>query len=285
MKTLPVRPFHLAILGAAFLLSACDVRVGEGGFSLGMARGRATDEWTRTYTVAPGGQLEIVNTNGLIELSPAMGPEVEVRASREVRANSDEAAREDLQKLQILEEIAPDRVKVETRTNGRTGFMHGPRVTVEYRVRVPAGLRVSVKTENGGVRIENVDGRFVAATTNGGVTARGISGALEATSVNGGIQLDLASVTGDVRAVTVNGGVRLELPSDVKAEIEAGTVNGGVSIDDRFDFSGDRDGTSGVPGGPKRLSGKINGGGHKISVHTTNGGVRVAARGAPRRET
>jgi DUF4097 and DUF4098 domain-containing protein YvlB len=141
-------------------------------------------------------------------------------------------------------------------------------------------LDVSFKTENGGVRLENVEGQIAAGTTNGGVTGRAISGSVNAATVNGGIQMDLASVTGDVSVATVNGGVRLELPRDVKAELEAGAVNGGVSVDDSLTFTGDRSGASGFPGAPKHLSGKINGGGHKITVQTTNGGVRVTARGA-----
>ena len=287
MKTLPLCLPHAALLCTALFVSACDVSVGDGGLSFGIARGKASDEWTRTYTVSPGGRLEIVNINGSIDVSPSSGSQIEIRALREVRAGDDDVAREELGKLPMLEEVAPDRVSVRARIDRerRSGFGRGQAVIIEYKIRIPNGLSVSLKTENGGVRLENVQGQLVAGTVNGGVTARSLSGSLEAATVNGGIQIDLASVTGNVSATTVNGGVRVELPTDVKADIEGSAVNGGVSVDDRFAFTGDRPDAPHFPGVPKLVSGKINGGGHKISVHTVNGGVRVTARGAPRGET
>jgi len=44
---------------ALMSLSACDVMVGMGGFG---GKELAKDQWTRTYQLAPGGQLEIANT-------------------------------------------------------------------------------------------------------------------------------------------------------------------------------------------------------------------------------
>ena len=40
------------VLAAAVLVSACDVRVGENGVSVGIIEGKATDEWVRTYTLS-----------------------------------------------------------------------------------------------------------------------------------------------------------------------------------------------------------------------------------------
>ncbi len=263
-------------------MAACDVRVGEGGLSLGIAHGRASDEWTRTYTLSPGGRLEIVNVNGSIQVDPATGTQVEIQARREVRTGSDETARVALQNMQMNEEVTPERVKVEGRLEGERSsrFGRGSGLVIEYKVKIPAGLSASFKTENGTVRMDNIEGRLVATTTNGGVNGRGLSGSVDAATVNGGIQMDMASVTGDVNIVTVNGGVRLELPTDVKAELQAGAVNGGVSVDDRLPFTGgERNSSGGFPGGgPKHLNGTLNGGGPKISVQTTNGGVRVSAR-------
>ena len=88
------RLLPLVALVAALAGAACDVQVGEKGVSVDLAHGKATDEWTRTYTIAPGGRLEIANANGAIDVSPASGPAVDVHATREARAASDDAARE-----------------------------------------------------------------------------------------------------------------------------------------------------------------------------------------------
>jgi hypothetical protein len=59
---------HRLLLSAAVLstTAACDVQVGKDGFSLDVASGRAQDTWTRSYTLAPGARLELINTNGRI---------------------------------------------------------------------------------------------------------------------------------------------------------------------------------------------------------------------------
>ena len=52
------RPNYLsALLVAAALGAGCDVRVGENGVSVDVGGGKASNEWTRTYTVAKGDSL------------------------------------------------------------------------------------------------------------------------------------------------------------------------------------------------------------------------------------
>src|SRR5688572_4811664 len=100
------------VLIAAALLAGCDVQVGEKGFSLDIAQGKATDEWVRTYELPAKGRLEVTNVNGTIELLPAQGRTIEVRAQREVKAHSEEGAREALQKLEMHEGVTPGRVAI-----------------------------------------------------------------------------------------------------------------------------------------------------------------------------
>ena len=265
-----------AVLWLAFVSLGCDVKVGEeGGLSVDFAGTRASDEWVRTYEITPGGRLEIINTNGQIHASLATGTMVEVRAIREARANSEEASRELLRKTEMREEVAPDRVSIQLPEEREGRGFRGPRMSVRYDVRVPAGLNLLFKTQNGEVTLEGIQGpRLEAATTNGGITGRGLTGAIEASTVNGGIQMDLTEVTGDTRMVTVNGGIRLALAPSVNAELEATVVNGGVSVQDGFPLSGD-------DRSRQRVAGRLGSGGPRLVVQTTNGGVRIAARGGP----
>ena len=51
------------------MAAACDVKVSDkGDVSVDLVNGKATDEWVRTYTIAKGGHLEIVNDKGSIEV-------------------------------------------------------------------------------------------------------------------------------------------------------------------------------------------------------------------------
>jgi hypothetical protein len=263
------------LLVLAVVSVACDVKLGQdGGFSVDFAAGRATDEWVRTYEIKPGGRLEIINVNGQIDASPATGSQVEVRATREVRTSSEQASREMLQKAAMREVVAPDRVTIQGPEEGDGRDVRRARITIKYDIRVPKGLNLLLKTQNGGVRLENIEGgQISASSTNGGVTGRNLSGAVEATTVNGGIQMDLEAVTGETRMVTVNGGVVLTLASDVNADLEATVVNGRVSVQDGFPLSGD-------DRSRQRVAGRIGTGGPRVVVQTTNGGVRVGSRGA-----
>ena len=270
-----MRPYlRLGMLLCALAALGCDIQVGDKGFSVGIMEGRATDEWTRTYNLPPGSKLEIVNTNGLIEASGTDGQAIEVRAERRARAGSQEEAAEVLKQLEMREDVTPMSVRIEARgERARIGALGRRRFDVDYHLRVPAGLTVSLRTSNGAIRLQNVNGQVMASTTNGTVTGNGLSGGVDVEAVNGGIQIDLASVTSDVKMETVNGTIRLDLPVDVKADLDASCVNGGITIDEQFKVKATGEESR------RRIAGSLNGGGPRVSVETVNGGIRIRARG------
>jgi DUF4097 and DUF4098 domain-containing protein YvlB len=273
MRYLQVRRASLAVVATCSLALAgvgCDVSIGENGFSLDVASGKATDEWNRSYTIVPGGRLQIENTNGRIEALPAAGSQVEIRAERIAKASTDEAARELLKQSELHEDVSAAQIRIQTKMP-RQRFSRQS-LEVRYHVRVPKGLSVDFETVNGGVRLENLEGQIAASTTNGGVTGTGLSGTVKATTTNGGVEIEMATVTGDLELETTNGGIRLQLPGSIKANLDARCVNGGISVSG-FDVQGEQS--------RRRVSGTINGGGPRISAETTNGGIRIStmARG------
>jgi hypothetical protein len=269
-------------LSVVLAAAACDVQVGEKGVSVGVSGGKATDRWERTYSVEPTGRLEIINANGAIRVSTAEDSRLFVQIDRESHASSDEAARANLETLDIVEEAGGGQVRIVTRRDqsGEGARRRRAQVAANYTVRMPRGLTASFKTENGSVTLENLQGRISAATTNGAINGTSLSGSVSATTVNGGIQLGLTSVTEAMDLTVVNGGIRLELGSGVKADVVASAVNGAVSVDDQLKLSADGD------AGPRafpfvtHVTGRLNGGGPKISAQSTNGGVRIMAEGS-----
>jgi hypothetical protein len=262
------------LLGLALVSVACDVKVGDDGLSVDFTAGKATDEWVRSYDIKPGGSLEIININGQIQASPSTGTQVEVHATREVRAGSEEASRELLRKSEMREEVNPERVSIQS-PEGQGRGLRRPQLSIKYDVRIPPGLNLLLKTQNGEVRLENVKGlRIEASSTNGGINGRGVSGAIDAQTVNGGITMDLEAVTGESRMVTVNGGIILSVAPGVSADLEATVVNGGVLVQDGLSLSGEERSR-------QRVVGRIGKGGPRLVVQTTNGGVRIGNRGAP----
>jgi Putative adhesin len=253
---------RLSCLVAVVALAACDV-------SIGNLAGRATDEWSKTYQLAPGGELQIGNTNGRIDIEGVDGNTVDVRAERIAKATTDEAARELLPRIKITDEAQPDHITIETAKIG--GIMLGAGVEVRYHVRAPKNAVVNVTNTNGLISLKGLSGKIRARTTNGGVRGNELTGAVEASATNGGVNIDLASVGREpITLSTTNGGVSIDLPEDAKADVVATCTNGGISV-------------SGVKmemteQSRRRLEGKLNGGGAAIELKTTNGGIRIRGR-------
>jgi DUF4097 and DUF4098 domain-containing protein YvlB len=257
----------LAVAGAA-----CDVHVGDNGVSLDVASGKATQDWSRTYTVAANGSFVIENTNGSIDVEPSPGAQVEVKATIQARAGSEEEAQDLLKKVEIKEEASASEVRLVTTLAPGTGL--GLRsVNVEYHLNVPPGLRVNVKTQNGGVVLRNVNGMLTATSTNGGIRGVNISGAVSAHTVNGGITLDVAHATGPIEAAVVNGGIGLDLPAGINADVEARVVNGGVAVLNGLTIATAEQTRN-------SLRGTLGTGGTKVTASTVNGGVRLGLRKA-----
>ncbi len=257
---------------AAAALAGCDVNIGDNGLNVGLAAGKATDEWARTYTLASGGRVEITNVNGSVTVEPSGDAQrVEVRAERTAKASSDEAAREFLKQIEIHEEVAPDSIQIETRapkTSGRTGH------EVRYVVRVPASVVVSARTNNGGVHLTRLPNDVVARAQNGGVKGDDLSGHVDASTTNGGVSLSFSALpaSGQVSLETTNGGVGITLPRSANADISARVVNGGIRVSDDLPLTvtGERN--------RRRLEGRLNAGGSRVELVTTNGGIHISSR-------
>jgi hypothetical protein len=255
--------------------TACDIQAGNGGFDIDFASGKAEDTWSRTFKVAADGRFELINVNGKVTAEAGPGDEVVVEGRRIAKARSDEAAKELLGKLEIREEVSGSTVRVESRPPRLHGFSSHE---IQWTVKVPKGVTVDLRTVNGGVRVNNLNGAIYAKTTNGGVKGTGIiPSTIEATSVNGGVEFELAApldTTDSVELETVNGGVELHMPSESKATIAARCVNGGIRKEG-LEIETEGGTNDSERERRRRLNGTMNGGGAKVNISTTNGGIRL----------
>jgi hypothetical protein len=271
MRRLPVLAF---LLIASLSVAGCDIQAGNGDFKVDFASGKATDTWSRTYKLPSTGRFELINVNGKITAEPTDGVEVIVEGRRTAKASSDEAAKENLAKLEIREEVGESTVRVESRPPRFNGGFNGHEI--EWTIKVPKGVIVDLRTTNGGVRLNNLANEIHAKTTNGGVHGENITpSVIEASAVNGGVEFNLGSpldMTDSVDLETVNGGVILEMPSESKATITARCVNGGVNVDS-LDIT--REEQSSPQDKRRRLNGTMNGGGANVKMNTTNGGIHL----------
>jgi bifunctional DNA-binding transcriptional regulator/antitoxin component of YhaV-PrlF toxin-antitoxin module len=257
-----VRPAML-ILPLLLLVSACDIVTAE-------LKHSETAEWRKTFELAPGGRVEIININGQIQVDPSSGNTLEVVAVKTARGSTVEDAKRALERVEIVDTASGAGVRIETRIPRQSGwFTSSP--SVRYSVRVPPGANVRFATTNGGVELRGISGTIEAETTNGGITARDISGSIEASTTNGGVDVDLARLgEGGARLGCTNGGIRLRLPSDARASISARITNGGI---DTGGITLDASESS-----RRSLEARMNGGGPSVRAECTNGGFTLRTR-------
>jgi hypothetical protein len=263
-----------AVLAVTLAVAGCDIAVdGHGGLGFGLAAGKANDQWTRTYHVAAGGRVEIININGRITAEASEGTAVEVLADRTAKGTTDEAAKDLLGRIEMREEVGADRVRVEVRAPRMSG-PSGHEFT--WTVKVPRGVSVDLRTVNGGIRLANLDGDVRARSTNGAIKGTALlASSVDAAVTHGGVEIEMAKAvtSGTFELEAVNGGVSINLPADSRADIAGRCVNGGITSDLQLETVGEQN--------RRRLDAKLNGGGARVSLETVNGGVRIGRAGSP----
>jgi hypothetical protein len=159
---------------------------------------------------------------------------------------------------------------------GNTIQTDGPSVgrregwSVSYRLMVPANSSLELASLNGGIEVTAVQGDMNLNTENGSIRLKDVGGNVRGRTQNGGLDVHLSGSQwqGDgLDLATINGGVNLVIPRGFRATLTAGTVNGGFHTD----FPITRRGRL----RSSRITTELNGGGARISVRTTNGGIRI----------
>jgi len=235
----------LLALGLLLMLAAAVAGADEAGFTA-----RRTEHFNGT--LAAGSTLRVENVSGDITAAP--GKEFSAVVTVSVSAPTKQKAEELLRATTILQKREDEelmlrsiwpysehgegkstrRVYVDSNLRVRR---HGEtrcedcKVTAQYQVAIPAGVRAVLHTVNGEVRADGPDAELDVQSVNGAVRVRGARRGVSAESVNGKIDVAMQSLAPAVslRAKTVNGSVLVTLPKDAKFELSASTMNGTIS--------------------------------------------------------
>lgn len=233
------------------------------------------DEFRWSGRISAGRTIEIKGINGNVHAEASNGNEVEVTATKSGRRSDPKEI-----EIRVVEhnggvticavypsadasrpnQCAPDE-------GGNTNIRNND-VEVEFKVRVPQGVRFSGRTVNGGIETGALGGDVDAKTVNGSIRVNS-AGVVRAKTVNGSIAATLgrADWNGVLEFKTVNGAITLDLPSDTSAEVKAETINGDITSDFPLTVTGSRS--------RRQLNGTIGGGGRGLSLKTVNGSIRL----------
>jgi hypothetical protein len=250
----------------------------------GCTANAATEEYAKAYPVNGRVAVHIHVLDARVQVVTTDDPRVEFQVRYDKWEGSDSAlAISSRQDGNVVELTANE----DHHDWGVWGGFHGRGGVVEVRMPKNADLQVETSngaidvsalkgsvrahTSNGAISVDRVDGDCDLSTSNGRIHAEGRFDLLELHSSNGGIvaRAEVGSrVSSGWRIGTSNAGIDLAVPTDLKADLDAGTSNGGIQLDLPVMVQGSQ--------GRSRVHGALNGGGPEVSVHTSNGHIRLS---------
>lgn len=274
MNSIPRRGVLALGLGTLASLSGC----------LGFSTSRETSEsFERSFPAADVATLQVLNPVGGVTVVADDGDEVRVRVVKRVRGEGisldDVVVSMPLDDGELaIETVLPDRAPARFQTASATITVTVPTgdagPAVQSIASVVGEISLSgtrgdtvVRGDVGDIAASNVDGYLSLSTQVGTVTANDVTGLDRATTEVGDLKVDLLGLRGDVEAGTDVGdvvvGVRDDLLLDVLAESN-GRVDSDLSLSELV-----ADGN--------RLTGRLNGGGHRLHAYSDVGDVSLRA--------
>jgi Putative adhesin len=234
----------------------------------------SADEFHWSGRVANGDTVEIRGINGGISAEPAEGGEVVVTATKSARRSDPKSV-----EIRVVEHAggvivcaiypqADGRAQQCSPDGGDHSNIRNNDVVVEFKVRVPRGVRFSGRTVNGDIETGPLGADVDAKTVNGSINISA-AGVASAKTVNGSItaRLGRADWSEELEFKTVNGGITLDLPADTNAQVTAETLNGEISTDFPLTLLGRIS--------RRHLNGTIGSGGRELSLKSVNGSIQL----------
>jgi DUF4097 and DUF4098 domain-containing protein YvlB len=257
------------------------------------------EEVAKTFTVTGHARMRVETDDGAVRVSTGDIKQVEIRIvysgyklDRDLRVNTSQSG---------------DEVDVTAKTSGGSFWNWGVRHTsLRVEVHMPKDADLSVRTGDGSVEADSVNGNVDISTGDGSITvqgargtirfhtgdghieARGLDGRVDASSGDGHINLqgrfdglniktgdgsvtaraDAGSKMGGTWSVyTGDGSVDIQIPGDLQADIDASTHDGHISMGLPLTMEGTFSSS--------KVHGKLNGGGQALTIRTGDGSIRL----------
>ena len=231
--------------------------------------------------ISNGKWLYVRDLNGSIKVERATGDRAEVTAVKRWRRGNPEDVRIETRRVGGDDgDVIICAFWTDNATCDEDGYRshgdndrgnHNNDTSVEFTVKLPAGVRVGVSTVNGGVTVTGASSEVRASTVNGGVSAQSTGGPVNASTVNGDIEVRMRELgSGDLEYSTVNGSIEIEVPASLDADVDMRTVNGSLSADFPITLQGRVN--------PRRIRATIGKGGRRLKLETVNGSVELRRR-------
>lgn len=256
------------------------------------------DDYAKTYTVSNRANVRIGTDDGSVNVSTSDTKQIEFHVEYE--------GYELHKSLEIESSQHGDEVELTARIPHGWHFSMGMRRRLHVEVRMPKDADLQVTTGDGSIKASNVTGTIdlhsgdgalaVSAlkgairlhTGDGAIDASDLDGKCDATSGDGRIRvagrfdaLNAKSGDGSVGVEALrgskldsgwsitsgDGSIDVAVPGDLRADIEASSSDGRITSDIPITIEGAMS--------KSKVSGKMNGGGPTLTIHTGEGSIHL----------
>lgn len=189
---------------------------------------------SKSFEVAPGGQLVVDSDLGSIQVRSGSGSRVEVEITTSGSAEG---------KFEPSFSQDGNRVTVLGKYQGNRWLSWFSQPRVEIVARVPERFDVNLETSGGSITVDDLEGEVRSRTSGGSLNFGNIRGPVTGDTSGGSIQLDgsvgsadlntsggsirIGDVDGDVRAETSGGSIRIER---ARGSVDAETSGGSIRV-------------------------------------------------------
>jgi len=249
---------------------------------LSFATSASADDWSKTYDLTGKPDLRVQASDAHVRIEPWDQNKIEARVTtRGWHIGGGD--------LEIVEHQQGNAVDLELRQHHRAHVSFGiDNRRTDLEIRMPRSAKVNVRTGDGSIlarglegelefasgdgriNLEDLDGNLRAKTSDGSMRASGRFDVLELHTSDGRIEVEARPGSQlreawDVR--TSDGSVALRVPGDLAADVELHTGDGHITTNIPIVVEGSFDSHD--------VRGKMNGGGNRLTVHTSDGSVTL----------
>src|SRR5258707_6074260 len=246
----------LYLLGAALCFASCQVGP------------RYEDHIERQWPASGVHRLSIREVDGSVQVEASQSSEISLTAHVVARgiAPNKKAPNDGY----FDSDLTGDALSIGRRSEVHIGLPIFRRndVNIEYVLKVPATVALTVHTVNGRVASRGIDGETQVMTVNGPIDIESAgTSELEAHTVNGGVTARFLKTFQGASLKTVNGRVEATLPPSASFACDLSQVNGDFEATFPLNIHSHP--------GSRRVSGDVNGGRYELRISTVNGDIRL----------
>ena len=217
--------------------------------------GFCQDERTeKTFSVKPGGWVDLRADFGSIIVRSAPGNEVKVDVRKWISGRHRRSAAELFQDFEVTYSQSDRGVSITAEMHGWNRNNDG--LQVEFHITVPKQYSLDLNTAGGSIEVDDLNGEVKVETSGGSLSLGRIEGPVTGRTSGGSIELRQAK--GNISVHTSGGGIRV---GEVSGDVDVETSGGSIDVD----------------GAAGNLRAHTSGGG--ISLRRLHGAVKASTSG------